>query len=63
MHYLKRVNRYAKEKYSVGKSTVYEYNESKMKLANALSEQAQAKYTYLLKTKILEFYSGKPLNE
>lgn len=55
--------RYAKEKYSAGKSTVYEYNESKMKLANALSEQAQAKYTYLLKTKILEFYSGKPLNE
>ncbi len=55
--------RYAKERYSAGKSSVYEYNESKMKLANALSEQAQAKYTYLLKMKILEFYSGKPLNE
>ncbi len=56
-------HRYAKEKYMAGKSTVYEYNESKMKLANALSEQAQAKYTYLLKIRILDFYSGKPLNE
>lgn len=56
-------HRYALEKYIAGKSAVYEYNESKMKLANALSQQAQAKYTYLLKNKILAFYQGKSLND
>lgn len=56
-------HRYALEKYAAGKSAVYEYNETKMKLANALSQQAQAKYMYLLKTKILAFYEGNPLVE
>lgn len=56
-------HRYALEKYAAGKSAVYEYNETKMKLANALSQQAQAKYTYLLKTKVLAFYEGNPLVE
>lgn len=56
-------HRYALEKYAAGKSAVYEYNETKMKMANALSQQAQAKYTYLLKTKILAFYEGNPLVE
>ena len=49
-------HRYALEKYAAGKSTVFEYNEIKMKLADALS-QSQAKYTYLLKDRILAFYS------
>ncbi|MDH6313079.1 outer membrane protein [Parabacteroides sp. PFB2-10] len=60
-------HRYAQEKYASGKSSIYEYNEIKMKLGDALSQQSQAKYTYLLKCKILDFYSfftllGKPLN-
>lgn len=50
-------HRYALEKYAAGKSTVFEYNEVKMKLADALSQQSQAKYTYLLKDRILSFYS------
>lgn len=54
-------HRYAQEKYAAGKSTVFEYNESKMKLANALSGQAQAKYTCLLKNKILNFYACQEL--
>lgn len=53
--------RYAKEKYQAGKSTVYEYNEAKMKLANSRSEQAQAKYEFALQKKILDFYTGKPI--
>lgn len=56
-------HRYAVEKYAAGKSAVYEYNETKMKLANAFSQQAQAKYMYLLKTKILAFYEGESLVE
>lgn len=53
-------HRYALEKYAAGKSTVFEYNEIKMKLADALSQQSQAKYTYLLKDRILAFYSCFP---
>ena len=50
-------HRYALEKYASGKSVVYEYNEIKMKLAEALSKQSQAKYAYLLKERVLAFYS------
>lgn len=50
-------HRYALEKYAAGKSAVYEYNEIKMKLADALSKQSQAKYRYLLKDRLLAFYS------
>ncbi len=53
--------RYAKEKYQAGKSTVYEYNEAKIKLAKSRSEQAQAKYEFALQKKILDFYAGKPI--
>ena len=53
----REAHRYALEKYAAGKSTVLEYNEIKMKLADALSQQSQAKYTYLLKDRILAFYS------
>lgn len=56
-------HRYALEKYAAGKSAVYEYNEIKMKLADALSQQSQAKYTYLLKKRILAFYSCHSLAE
>ena len=53
--------RYAKEKYANGKSTVYEYNEARMKLANSQSEQAQAKYEYLLQRCLLAFYADEPI--
>jgi Outer membrane protein len=54
--------RYAFEKYNAGKFTAYEYNEVKLKLANSLSEQAQAKYEFMLQKKLLDFYSGNPIN-
>ena len=53
--------RYAKEKYQAGKSTVYEYNDAKMKLANSRSEQVQAKYEFALRKKVLDFYSGESI--
>lgn len=56
-------HRYAMEKYAAGKSTVFEYNEVKMKLANALSQQSQAKYTYLLRDRVLTFYSCSSLTD
>ena len=54
--------RYALEKYNAGKFTAYEYSEVKLKLANSLSERAQAKYEFILQKKLLDFYSGAPIN-
>ena len=52
---------YAEERYGAGKSTVFEYNESKTKYAQSLSEQAQAKYNFIFRAKILDFYGGTPI--
>jgi outer membrane protein len=54
--------RYALEKYNAGRFTAYEYNEVKLKLANSLSEQAQAKYEWMLQKMLLDFYSGIPIH-
>jgi outer membrane protein len=52
---------YTDERYAAGKSTVFEYNESKAKYAQSLSEQAQAKYNFIFRAKILDFYNGTPI--
>ena len=52
---------YAEERYATGKSTVFEYNDSKTKYAQSLSEQAQAKYNFIFRAKILDFYNGIPI--
>lgn len=53
--------RYAEQKLGVGLVTAVEYNQSKTQLLNAQSEMAQAKYEYVFKTKVLDFYKGVPL--
>ncbi len=53
--------RYAEQKLSVGMVTAVDYNQSKTQLLNAQSELAQAKYEYVFKTKVLDFYRGIPL--
>jgi outer membrane protein len=50
---------YAQERYEVGKSSVFEFNEAKNRLVQAQSEQIQAKYDYVFRVKILEFYNGE----
>ena len=52
---------YAQERYAAGKSTVFEFNEAKTKYAQSLAEQAQAKYDFIFRAKILDFYRGTPL--
>ncbi|MEG1543510.1 MAG: TolC family protein [Tannerellaceae bacterium] len=52
---------YAEDRYSAGKSTVYEFSEAKTKYAQSLSEQTQAKYNFIFRTKILDFYNGTPI--
>jgi outer membrane protein len=53
--------RYSEQKFSVGLLTAVEYNQAKTQLLNAQSEMAQAKYEYVFKTKVLDFYRGIPL--
>lgn len=50
--------KYAQDRYDVGKSTVFELNEAQTKLLTSKSEQIQAKYDFLFRTKILDFYRG-----
>ena len=50
-----------KEKYVYGKATATAYNESRTNWMRTVSEHIQAKYDYLFRTKILDFYKGIPL--
>lgn len=53
--------KYAEQRFSVGAINTVEYTDAKNKLMKAQSEQLQAKYDYVFKTKVLDFYQGKPL--
>lgn len=55
--------RYEEQKYNAGRSTSYQFNDAKTRLAKSLSEAAQAKYDFIFRTKILDFYNGRPLDE
>lgn len=52
---------YAENRYAAGKSTVFEFNDAKTKYAQSLAQQAQAKYNYIFRAKILDFYNGVPI--
>lgn len=53
--------RLMKEKFENGKATSIEFNESKLNMVRAMSDRIQAKYDYLFRTKILDFYKGVPI--
>jgi outer membrane protein len=53
--------KYSEQKYNVGALNVFDYNLAKSKLAKAKSDHLQAKYDFLFKSKVLDFYQGKPL--
>jgi outer membrane protein len=53
--------KYTEQKFNVGIINTNDYNDSKNKLIKAQSDLLQAKYEYIFKTKVLEFYQGKPL--
>ena len=50
-----------KEKYANGKANATEYNEARTNWMKAVSDCVQAKYDYLFRAKILDFYQGIPL--
>lgn len=54
--------RYTEQKFNQGMVTPVDYNAAKTQLLNAQSDMAQAKYEYVFKTKVLDFYKGLPLS-
>lgn len=53
--------RLMEEKYRYGKATATDYNEARTNWMKAVSESIQARYDYLFRMKILDFYRGIPL--
>src|ERR1035437_839513 len=54
--------RYTEQKFNVGMVTPVDYNAAKTQLLKSQSDMAQAKYEFIFKTKVLDFYKGIPLN-
>ena len=47
---------YMQEKLDNGRATMYEYNDSKTSMTRTMSNRTQAKYDFIFRKKILEFY-------
>lgn len=54
--------RYADQKFNVGTLNSVDYNNSKKDLEKAESDQLRAKYEFIFKSTVLDFYMGKPLS-
>lgn len=53
---LSKSTEFAKKRYDIGTASIYDYFTTQNNLANAQVELTRAKYDYLYKVKILEFY-------
>jgi outer membrane protein len=53
--------RYSEQKFNVGLVTPVDYNAAKTQMLKAQSDLAQAKYEFIFKTKVLDFYKGIPI--
>ncbi|MGA3013429.1 MAG: TolC family protein [Bacteroidales bacterium] len=54
--------KYTQQKFDVGMMTSFDYNNSKKDLTKAQSDLLQAKYDFIFKTTILDFYMGRPIS-
>lgn len=52
---------FAQQKYNVGAISTFDYNNAKTRLQNAQGNLVQAKYDYVFKLKVLDYYQGKEL--
>ncbi|MCH8330036.1 MAG: TolC family protein, partial [Bacteroidetes bacterium] len=59
---MKRSFKYTEEKFKLGVVNSLEYTTAKNNLAANESLLIRAKYNYLFKLKILDFYQGKPIS-
>ena len=53
--------KYTQQKFDLGLLNSVDYNLAKTNLAKAKSESVQARFEYIFKTRILEFYKGNPI--
>ncbi|MCE1198822.1 MAG: TolC family protein, partial [Marinilabiliales bacterium] len=53
--------RYSEEKFNVGLVNAVDYNTSKTNLVKASSDLLKAKYEFIFRSKILDFYKGIPI--
>ncbi len=53
---------YTKQKFDAGLLTSFDYVTAQNSLSKARSETLQAKFEYIFKLKVLDYYQGKPLN-
>jgi len=54
--------RYAEQKFNVGVMNSVDYNNSKKDFEKAESELTRAKFEFIFKTTVLDFYMGKPIS-
>lgn len=54
---------YSKERYNVGLLNAFDYGQSQNKYEAAQSDVIRAKYDYIFKLKVLEFYFGIPITD
>ena len=52
---------YEERKAAAGRSTLFNFNDAKTRMQKAESELAQAKFEFVFRAKILDFYRGAPL--
>ncbi len=52
---------FAQQKYNVGTISTFDFNDAKTRFQNAQSNLVQAKYDYVFRLKVLDYYQGKPL--
>lgn len=57
----KRAFEAQEKRYNAGASSTLEFQTSKNNLAAAQSEMLRNKFTYVFRTKVLDFYNGKPI--
>lgn len=54
--------RYAEQKFTLGSLNSVDYNNSKINFEKAESNLLQAKFEFIFKTTVLDFYMGKPIS-
>lgn len=52
---------YMQQRYDAGKATAFEFGELKARIGKSEAQLAQAKFEFILRCKILDFYMGKPI--
>ena len=52
----------AQERYNIGALNTLDLEQNRTQLVNAQSSLVRSKYDFIFKTKVLDFYLGKPLN-